>query len=196
MTNDSPLSTFRVAQGTSVAQPDARHASAVTLDSPALDVMTDLTQVKAASTTPTTSLRQAEQVMIHQGVRLLFVVNDMPAVEGLITANDLRGDRAMRIVHQRNLHYDELTVGDVMTSLPMLDAINFDQMRSATVGNVIATLKVFGRHHLLVVQSATAQTPLRIRGLISQTQIERQLGKLIDMSEIASSFAEIGQALA
>jgi len=48
--------------------------------------MTDLTQVKAATTHPTTSLRQAEQMMIFQGVRMLFVVTEMPSIEGLITA--------------------------------------------------------------------------------------------------------------
>jgi hypothetical protein len=60
--------------------------------------MTDLTLVKAASVLPAVTPRQAEPSMTYQGVRRLFVVTEMPSVEGLITTTDLRGDRAMRTV--------------------------------------------------------------------------------------------------
>jgi hypothetical protein len=46
-----------------------------------------------------------------------------------------------------------------------------------------------------VVQGATAQTPARVRGVISRAQIERQLGAPIDLTQIASSFSEIERAL-
>jgi CBS-domain-containing membrane protein len=195
MHREAALPTFRLEHGISIAQAQPKSTAPVKLDSPALEVMTDLTLVKAATTHPTTSLRQAEQMMIYQGVRTLFVVSDMPSLEGLVTSTDLRDDRPMRIVSERNLHHDELCVADVMTALSMLDAIDFDLMKTATVGNVIATLKRFGRNHLLVVQGATAQTPQRVRGVISRTQVERQLGAPIDVTQIASSFSEIGRAL-
>lgn len=70
----------------------------MTLDSPALEVMTDLTLVKAATVHPATGLRQAEQAMIYLAVRMLFVVSEMPNIEGLITSTDLRGDTQMRVV--------------------------------------------------------------------------------------------------
>ncbi len=196
MHQEASLPTFRLEPGVSIAAATPWQGARVTLDSPALDVMTDLTQVKAATTLPTTSLRQAEQMMIFQGVRMLFVVTDMPSIEGLITTTDLRGDRQMRVVHERGTRYDDLCVADVMTGLSMLDAIDFGAMRSATVGNVIATLKRFGRNHLLVVQAATDGAPRRVRGVISRAQIERQLGKPVEITPIASSFSEIERALA
>jgi len=101
--------------------------------------------VKAAAILPAMTLRQAEQSMIYQGVRMLFVVTEMPSVEDLITTTDLRGDRAMRIVQQRGVRYDELCVADVMTPLDTLDAVDFDAMRRATASNVIATLQRHGR---------------------------------------------------
>jgi CBS domain-containing protein len=195
MSRDSALPTFRLEPGVSIAAALPGSLEPVTLSSPALAVMTDLTLVKAATTTPGTTLRQAEQMMVYQGVRMLFVVSDMPSLEGLITSTDLRGDRQMRRVHERGLHYDEITVGDVMTELAMLDAIDFDAMKAAVVGNVIATLKRFGRNHLLVVQAATAGAPRRVRGVISRSQIERQLGAVIDIAPIATSFSEIERAL-
>jgi hypothetical protein len=196
MNRETALPTFRLEPGTSIAQAQPWLQVPVTLDSPALDVMTDLTQVKAATTHPATGLQQAEQMMIYQGVRMLFVVTDMPSIEGLVAATDVRGDRAMRVVHERNVRHDELCVADVMTSLAALDAIDFDRLRGACVGNLVATLKKHGRNHLLVVQHASAQTPRRVRGVISRSQIERQLGTPIDIAPIANSFSELERALA
>jgi CBS domain-containing protein len=189
------MSTFRLSPGMSIAQASPWHSKPVTLESPALDVMTDLTQVKAATIGPGQTLQQAEQTMIYQGVRMLFVVSEMPALEGLITSTDLRGERQMSLVHSRHLRFDEMRVADVMTELSMLDAIEFERMAGARVGNLIATLKRVGRNHLLVVQGASAGTPQRIRGVVSRAQIERQLGAPIEMTEIASSFSEVERAL-
>ena len=196
MSPNTILPTFHIEADTPIAQIRPLAAPPVTLDSPALAVITDLTLVKAATIPPGASLAQAEQTMIHQGVRMLFVVNELPAIRGLITTTDLRGDRAVRIVHERGLHHDELCVADVMTEVSTLDAVDFDMLGRATVANLVATLKGFGRQHLLVVQGATGDSPRRVRGVISRTQIERQLGHALVFSEIASSFAEIERVLA
>jgi hypothetical protein len=58
------------------------------------------------------------------------------------------------------------------------------------VGNLIATLERFGRNHLLVVERAAA------RGVISRSRIERPLGRTIEVTPIANTFAEIERALA
>jgi len=195
MNPDAALPTFRLARGTSLAQAQPTATARVTLASPALAVMTDLTQVKAATTHPRTTLRQAEQAMIYQGVRMLFVVREMPLIEGLITSTDLGGDKQMRVVHERHMHYDELCVDDVMTEQGALDAIDYALVLTATVGNAVATLQRLGRHHLLVVEAATGQAPRRVRGVISRSQVERQLGRSIDITPIANSFSEIERAL-
>lgn len=191
----SPLPARRLPPGTVIAQARAWQASPVTPDSPALEVMTDLTKVKAATTSSSTTLRQAEQIMIYQGVRMLFVVNDMPAIEGLVTTTDLHGDQQMRLIEQRNVKYDDLSVADVMAGLSMLDAIDYEDMKSATVANVVATLRHHGRNHLLVVEGPTGESPLRVRGVISRAQIERQLGSPIPLPKVANSVAEVLQML-
>ena len=66
-------------------------------------------------------------------------------------------------------------------------------MRSASVGDLVATLRRFGRNHLLVVDDAA---PQRVRGVVSRSQIERQTGLAIDITPIATTFAEIERALA
>jgi CBS domain-containing protein len=192
MHRDTALPTRRLEAGTSIAQARPWSSDPVTLDSPALAVMTDLTQVKAAMIPPGAPLRQAEQTMIYQGVRMLFVVSELPTVEGLVTTNDLHGDHALAVVQQRGIRYDEIVVGDVMTRLSMLEAIEFDALRSASVGNLVATLKKHGRNHLLVVEG----TPPRVRGVVSRAQIERQIGSVIEIVEVANTFADVGRMLA
>jgi CBS-domain-containing membrane protein len=189
------LPVFRLEAGECIAQAVPPYLPPVTLSAPALEVMTDLTQVIAATVHPSTTLRQAEQIMVLRGVRMLFVATDRPAFVGLITTTDLHGDRQMSLIHERNLRYDELCVADVMTGLSMLDALDFDQVRSATVGQVIATLQRCGRNHLLVVENASPYSPRRVRGVISRAQIERQSGLTITVTPIASSFSEIERAL-
>ena len=195
MHRDAVLPTFRLSTGTALAAATPWHSQPVTLDSPALDVMTDLTKVKAATIHPDQTLRQAEQAMIYQGVRMLFVVTEMPRLDGLITSTDLHGERQMGVVHARQLRFDEMRVADVMTELSMLDAIAFERMGGVTVSNLVATLKDVSRNHLLVVQKGEGAGPPRVRGVISRSQVERQLGRPIEVADVAVNFAEVVRAL-
>ncbi len=190
------LPTFRFPENTCIPQAQPQTMGHVTLASPGLEVMTDLALVKASTVDPATSLANAEQTMIHQGVRMLLVVSEFPCVDGLVTASDLIGDKPMRLVHERNVHHNDLCVADVMTDLSKLDALDFDDLKSSNVGQVVATFKKFGRKYLLVVQNPTQSSPARIRGVISLAQLERQLGSTLGSTEIATTFAEIEKALA
>ena len=114
---DGSLPTFRFPAGTHIVQVQPPQHGPVTLDSPAIEVFTDLAQYRAATVQPQTSLVQAELKMIYQGVRLLFVVSDMPSVDGILTAADIAGDKPMRLVHQRQIKHDDMTAADVMLSL-------------------------------------------------------------------------------
>lgn len=195
MANGKGLPTFRPGAGTVIAQAKVEQGQSVTRDSPALTVMTNLTKVRAVVTAPSTSLIEAEQIMIHQGVRMLFVVNSTSTFEGLITSTDVHGERQMRLVAERGSHFDELTVGDVMTKLSNLDAIDFELLKRATVGDVIATLERFGRNHLLVVERLGETDACSVCGIVSRAQIERQSGLVLETTHIASTFAEVERAL-
>jgi thioredoxin-like negative regulator of GroEL len=78
---------------------------------------------------------------------------------------------------------------------PMLDDA------ASVYGGRLKIVKVNGDENRLipaklVVQGATAQSPARIRGVVSLTQLERQLCKSIALTEITSTFAETNVALA
>jgi len=192
------LPTYRFTHAATITQVQPPQPGTVTLDSPALSVMTDLTTVRAATIHPNTSLSQAEAEMMHQGVRLLFVVKELAWVDGVVTLTDLLGDRPLMLVHQRNMKHHDISVADVMTPLGDLDAIEQAALVHASVGDVVATLLRFGRPYLLVVGDGEAGelgTQARIRGLISASQVQRQLGAPLPSLTIAATFAEITRAL-
>jgi CBS-domain-containing membrane protein len=194
MTN-AALPTFRFPEGTCIAQAQPAPATPVSMGSPAIEVMTDLTVVIAATVHPQMSLAQAESKMVKDGVRMLFVVAEMPCLDGIVTVTDIHGPNAMQLVQQRQIRHGELHVDDVMTPLKDLDAIEFASLQRANVGQVVATLKQFGRHHLLVIEDATPTSPARVRGIISESQVQRQLGTPLHHTSIATTFAEIERAL-
>jgi CBS domain-containing protein len=193
---DGSLPTSRFPAGTHIVQVQPPQHGPVTMDSPALEVFTDLAQHRAATVQPQTSLVQAELKMIYQGVRLLFVVSDMPSVDGILTAADIAGDKPMRLVHQRQIKHDDMTAADVMTPLADIDTITYAALQRATVAQVVATLVRCGRPHLLVIDSGTSDRTPRIRGLVSQTQVERQLGRALPVNTMAQTFSELEQVLA
>jgi hypothetical protein len=80
--------------------------------------------------------------------------------------------------------------------LSALEAVDFDELRHAFVGNVVATLKKHGRNHLLVAQQPGPGLPALVRGVFSRSQVERQLGRRLDVVEVANSFADLGVMLA
>ena len=177
--SDLKLNTFRFPENTCIPQAQPKAAEGVTTASSGIDVMTDLAVVRAATITPDTPLDKAEQTMIQQGVRSLFVMSEYPCVDGRITAADLLGDKPVRLMTQLKVQRNALCVSDVMTRLSDLDALDYNELKDATVADVISTFKRVGHTHLLVVQAATVKGPARIRGVISITQGERQLGRSI-----------------
>jgi hypothetical protein len=82
----------------------------------------------------------------------------------------------------------------VMTPADRLEAFDMHAVQSARVGQVVASLQQAGRHHALVVQTASDGVR-EVRGIFSLSQIARQLGVALQLPSQARSFAEIEAAL-
>jgi|SRR5688572_5828903 len=186
----SPLTLAPLAPGSRIA--DATPPRRVTLDDPALSVLTDLQHVSVATTTPEEPIEEAHAMMIRRGVRLLFVVDAGGAVQGVITATDLLGEKPMRFMQERGLPHSEIRVADIMTPAAHLEAIAYQDLASMRVGHVVATMHTVRRQHLMVSEGEGR----RIRGLFSATQIARQLGVELQTTEVARTFADIEAVLA
>lgn len=188
------LSPGKLESGAGYAQPSQRVPEVVRHDSPATDVMTDLTRVVAVIILPGDSVDEAHHRMIQRGVRLLLVVDQDRRVHGVITANDVLGEKPVTVAVQRGVPHSEVQVRDVMTPADALQVLRYDDVAGAAVGHIIASLKAAGRQHGLVVDE-DAKGRQRVRGIFSATQIARQLGVSITTSGVARTFAEIETAL-
>ena len=188
--NYAPLPYKPLPQGTAYAQPVQAMPLHVQLDSPATDAMTDLTRVAAVAARAGDTVDAAHRRMMQRGVRLLLVVDQDRTVVGVITANDIIGEKPVQVAVALGLHRDEILVRNIMTPCASLQVLSMDQVRTAKVGHIVATLQLAGRQHTLVVER-TGQGDIRLRGIFSTTQIFRQLGMPVQSYDHANTFAEI-----
>ena len=189
-----PLPFHKLKSGAGFHQPSTYRL--VQVDSPAIEVMTDLQQVSAATIGPEASLSQATQKMIARGVRLLLVVDADDAILGLITARDTMGERPVKFLQQNGGKHADLKVRDCMTSIDTIEVLALSEVLRAEVGHIVATLKNAGRQHAMVVDADAQSGSETVRGIFSITQIGRQLGMSLQAFEVAKTFAEIEAALA
>lgn len=186
----SALQMSSIPLGARLVQPEG--PGRVTLDDPAFAVMTDLRNVPAATTTPGEPIARAHAQMIQRGVRLLFVLDADKALQGVITATDLLGEKPIRFMQERGVAHSEITVADIMTPASMLEAIPIQDVSQMRVGHIVATHKAVRRQHVMV----TEEGGRRVRGLFSAAQVARQLGLELQTMEIAQTFADVEAALA
>lgn len=195
MTRDySALKPLSLEAGSGYAQPTQAVLERVRIDSPALEVMTDLTRVTAVIVLPGDTVDEAHRRMIQRGVRLLLVVDQDRRVHGIVTANDVLGEKPVRMAVQRGVPRSEIQVRDIMTERERLEVLDLRDVQSSTVGHIVATLKAAGRQHTLVVDQ-DARGRQRVRGVFSATQIARQLGIVITTEAVARTFADIEASL-
>jgi hypothetical protein len=191
--------------GASFRRPTQAPAAQVSIDSPALEVMTDLRRTTPATIRAQAPLGGANQFMITRGVRLLLVVDDHEEVLGLISATDILGERPMLVAKERGMRRDELTVADIMIPAEQVEVVGLQEVSAARVGHVLETLRRAGRQHALVIDfdeipSGRPLTPAAqramVRGIFSLSQIARQLGLSVTTGgEVARTFSEIEAAI-
>lgn len=188
----APLTCAPLNPGASFFQPPRQNPTRVSLHDPAIAVMTDLKKVRAITARPDEPMEAAHQRMIHRAVRLLLVIDDEEAIRGIVTANDILGEKPLRYLQQNpGARREDILVKNIMTPEERLDALNMRDVERATVGDIVATLQEKGRQHALAVDILEpAQTQI-VRGIFSCTQIARQLGHDIQTPQVARSFADI-----
>jgi CBS domain-containing protein len=165
-------------------------------ESPAIEAMTDLGRVSAATIGAGASLAEANSTMIARGVRLLLVTGDGGQLEGLVTARDTLGEKPMQLAQARGVKPGELAVSHLMCPLSDIDMLSLKDVMNARVVDILDALKLLGRQHILVEDVDPANGKPRVRGIFSATQIGRLLGVPIQTFDLARTFGEIEAALA
>ena len=191
-----PLSMSKMKEGALWLPADAPSAKPICIDSPALEVMTDLRQVFAVTVGASESVMRAMQIMIARRVRLLLVVGTDGLVEGLISARDAMGEKPVKLLQEQQVsRFEDLTIADLMVPRHAIDVLDIESVSRAEVGTIVETLKKSGRQHALAVETDAVSGVEVVRGIFSATQIARQLGVALPIVEVAETFAEITSAL-
>ncbi|MEJ2534281.1 MAG: CBS domain-containing protein [Gammaproteobacteria bacterium] len=157
--------------------------------SPALDVFTDFRYHQPQVIERTVPAAKAADLMAAAHVHLLVVVDLDDEFVGTLNTRQIEQQRLMQQV-AKGQSRDSLLVEDVMTHRRDVLALEYEELLSATIGNVVESLREHGFEHCMVVDSAKHQ----IRGLISTEDIARRIHMPIEVSH-RRTFAEIFQAI-
>jgi len=188
-----PLNLSTLKSGTGFSRPYYLSPNPVEITSYALEVMTDLRFVPAATTQANVSIANASQKMIARGVRMLLVTDNTDDVVGLITARDLDGVRVQEAMESTGLSMETLTVHHVMTK--DIEVMPLDAVLLSRVGDIVETLKHSGRQHALVVDTEPFTNKPMVRGVFSASQIAKQLGFHSGQNDLSRTFEQIDQAI-
>lgn len=174
-------------------QPIHLQESSVSYDDPAIVVMTDFNRTVPITIESGATIDVANEKMINSGVRLLFVTDHDRSVCGIITANDILGERPVQYIKEHGGGHDDILVLDIMTRKEAFDAVLINDVARFKVGDIVETIKNSGRHHVLVIDDLDDYAS--IRGIFSITQVSRQIGEKIEFNNRANTFAELEHAL-
>lgn len=192
--NYQPLPASGLHTAIGIVEPAPGHAGSVSMDDPALEVMTDFQRVRPITISYHATMDCAQQTMADHRVHLLLATNERGFLAGIITSTDIEGEKPVRLVHERGILRSEILVSDVMTPTGRIEVLDMDDVRCARVGHVVATLKAVGRQHAMIVDYRNGA--MKVRGLLSASQLARQLGKPVDTPWVVRSFAEVEEVLA
>jgi len=165
----------------------------VSIDDPALFVMTDFLHTKPICIESTATISVANDRMIAYGIRLLFVSDHDNDVSGLVTFNDIWGERPINYIQEHGGERKEIMVLDIMTRKSDLDSVKMSDVSLANVGDIVETIKACGRHHVLVTEDRRERTV--VRGLFSISHISSLLRENIELNNRANTFSELEKAL-
>ncbi len=159
---------------------------------PALQVMVDFKYVVAETIGPDEAIDTALAAMKMCSYHVLLVTDKEERVLGLISSEDLLGEKPLKAIQERRLARTDISVRMVMTPQREVMAIDIEHLRHAKVGHIVATLHARKQHYALAVKLDEADQQQTVRGLYSLSMIGKQLGVDVtsDVPE-ARSIAEL-----
>lgn len=162
------------------------------LEDPALDALVDFKIMFPVTVSPRTSISAALIDMKVGGVHLLLVTDEKEKVVGLISSEDILGEKPVKIIQERRLSRNDIEVAAIMTPQQKIIAFDRYELRYAKVGDIIETLHKYQQHYALVVEVNTETQQQTVCGLFSSHRLSKQLGQDIT-SDISSahSLAEL-----
>jgi CBS domain containing-hemolysin-like protein len=116
------------------------------------------------------------------GVHLLLVINEEGHFQGILSSEDVWGEKPIKMIQERRIHRDQVLVRTIMVPYSEITAFDFDLIKSAKVGHIVKTLSEHKQHYALAVSPCTETQVQLIRGIFTASQISKQLH--IDIADV------------
>jgi CBS domain-containing protein len=140
--------------------------------------MTDFTAGPAFTISADCAIDDALDEMFRRGVRVLIVLAEDGAVVGLITSYDIQGERTQQCLEgQPGRRREEVHVREILTPCSQCSTIEWQRVQSARIEDVMEVFRSTNSPYLIVLDAHNEPTAGLLRGIISRTRLERQLGE-------------------
>lgn len=179
--------------GVSAAPALAPITAPAALADPALVQMTDFRQGPCVVVDHMDGLDATLNVMLRSQVHMALVSGVDGEVLGMVSRDDLQGEKPVQRALADHIKHDDLVVQHVMTPASAWQVANVAELNHARLGDVVATLREHSLRYLLVVEPH-AERPV-LRGVFSARHIEAALGMPIGADLHSNNFAELESSL-
>jgi len=159
------------------------------LSSPALALLTDFRQHHAVEIEGDTPATQAEFLMRKAHVRLQLVVDQEEELIGIISYGDL-DDQNFILQQEKGFEREDILVKHLMLPKAMIKGLNYRELQSASIDDVVHALKQNHQQYCLVLDPDEQH----ICGLISSRDIANRLHIPLTI-EGAPTFGDIFEAV-
>ncbi|WP_298775333.1 CBS domain-containing protein [uncultured Shewanella sp.] len=148
------------------------------LNSPAVSIFTDFDHSLPLVVDARTTAVETVEIMEKTHAYMRLVVDKNNTFLGIVTKDELLERKILKQAQAVGESRNELSIRDMMIHRESLLALDYHQIKSAKVSDVIRALQTNGLHHILVID----QKRHHIRGLISANDISRKLNIPVDIA--------------
>ena len=162
----------------------------VHLDDLALHVMFDYEHTRAITIDQHALLADARIEMKACGVHVLLVIDEMQHVVGIISSEDILGEKPVKVSQEKDIPRAQVKVRMVMTPREQIVVFHYADLKLARVGELVQTLRQAKQHYALVTDIKENKTA--VPGLFSLTFIsKRSPSKVGDDDLMAHTLSEL-----
>ncbi len=144
---------------------------------PASSVMMDFHYTNPLTTILDMPIDSALMEMKACQVSVLLVINAEQKIVGLISSEEILGEKPVKLMREGRLKRTDILVRMVMTPQAEILVVDMEDLRLAKVGNIVQTLQETKCHHMLAVKKLDKGGAKQIvQGLFCLSQINKQMG--------------------
>jgi CBS domain containing-hemolysin-like protein len=158
------------------------------LDDPATDAIIDFQKSCPHVCQPSDHIEDVFARMKSLGLHIMLVVEDK-TVAGVISSEDILGEKPMQIIQERRVKHSDILVKAVMTKCKQVWSIDAEEIKFAKVGHLLTTLNNQKHHYALIVHS-DAEDNLIVSGMVYYYNILKNMDR-----SLASELREAGSLL-